>query len=98
MPEFRQATRLKPDLAAAHLKLGSLLYDAKHNYGTAASEYREARWLKPDYARAHYLSGFCHWQVNNLNAAPEESRAAYLLGPQNQDYRREYEKMLKRVK
>jgi len=96
--KFREAIRLKPDHAEAHLKLGSLLYAVKRNYEGAAAEYREAIRLKPDYAHAHFLLGFYHEQMKDRRAALSEFRTAHLLDPNNPKYRREYERLLRKVR
>jgi serine/threonine protein kinase/Tfp pilus assembly protein PilF len=50
--EYREAIRLRPDFAKAHVALGIILgrQDKLHQ---AIAEYREAIRLKPDYASAH---------------------------------------------
>ncbi len=49
---YREAIRLKPDLAYAHSNLGGAL-DAKGDHDGAIAACREAIRLKPDYAEAH---------------------------------------------
>ena len=55
--EYREAIRLKPDLASAHVNLGTILCDVKHDYDGAIAEFRDAIRLKPDRAEAHYNLG-----------------------------------------
>ena len=53
---FKEAIRLKPDLAAAHSELGAAYLSlAREQEG--AETFKEAIRLKPDYAPAHYNLG-----------------------------------------
>ena len=53
---FREAIRLKPDLASAHYNLGNALR-VQGKLDEAIAAYREAIRLKPDLAEAHYNLG-----------------------------------------
>jgi tetratricopeptide (TPR) repeat protein len=70
---YREAIRLKPDLAIAHNSLGAILYDAKRDYAGAAAEFREAIRLKPDLAAAHNNLG----RALSVHGKPSEAVAAY---------------------
>src|SRR5208337_5030908 len=56
-PRVEEATQLQPDEAYAHVKLGAILCDEKHDYDGAIAEFRAAIRLKPDFAVAHFNLG-----------------------------------------
>jgi predicted O-linked N-acetylglucosamine transferase (SPINDLY family) len=77
---YRQAIRLKPDLAEAHSNLGVALFDqAKIEEAVAA--YRQAIRIKPDYAEAHYNLGNALTDQYKLDEAVAAHRQAIRLKP-----------------
>jgi protein O-mannosyl-transferase len=55
--EYREALRLKPDFAEAHLNLGGLLSARPETLASACAEYEAAIRINPGYADAHYNLG-----------------------------------------
>jgi tetratricopeptide (TPR) repeat protein len=53
---LREAIKINPDYAEAHVNLGSLLVSLER-YDEAEKEYREAIKINPDYAGAHFRLG-----------------------------------------
>jgi Tfp pilus assembly protein PilF len=80
---FREAIRLKPDYAEAHINVGALLCDVKHDYTGAEAEFREAIRLKPDYAEAHASLGNALAGQGKLSEAIAAYREAVRLKPDN---------------
>jgi hypothetical protein len=54
--EFREAHRLKPDLAEAHTSLG-VAFASRGKVDEAISQFREAIGINPEYAEGHYDLG-----------------------------------------
>jgi tetratricopeptide (TPR) repeat protein len=76
---FREAVRLRPDLAVAHKNLGNALSDlGKHD--EAIAEYREAIRLKPDFAEAHCDLGGVLQQQGQFREALAGYRRGHELG------------------
>ncbi|MDV2502756.1 MAG: tetratricopeptide repeat protein [bacterium] len=75
---FKEAIRLKPDFAKAHLNLG-VAYGSLSRYEEAIAAYKEAIRLKPDYAGAHYNLGLAYLLIGNLEAALEQHEILKIL-------------------
>jgi len=67
------------------------------NTDGAIAEYREALRLNPDYALAHYNLGSALCDKGDLREALQEYRTAYELNPQNPDYQKAYERLLRKT-
>jgi tetratricopeptide (TPR) repeat protein len=80
IPEFREAIRLKPDLAEAHCGLG-LGLGKEGNWDGDIREEREAIRLKPDLAEAHMGLGVALEHKAYLNGLISEEREAIRLKP-----------------
>jgi tetratricopeptide (TPR) repeat protein len=78
--DYREAIRLKPDLADARLNLGAAL-DDEGQYDAAIAEDREAIRLKPDYEKAHSNLGAALAGKGQYDAAIAEYREAIRLKP-----------------
>ena len=78
--EYREAMRLKPDFAEAHINLGVALRD-QGKLDEAIAEYREALRLKPDHAEAHSNLGLALSDQGKLDEAIAEYREAIRLKP-----------------
>jgi Flp pilus assembly protein TadD len=89
----REALRLNPNYAVAHVDLGVALLKKGDRDG-AITEEREALRLNPNNESAHYVLGVALEQSQNRQEAFQEYRAAYELKPQNADYRKAYERLL----
>jgi Flp pilus assembly protein TadD len=76
----REAVRLKPDYAMAHVNLGNAL-KAQGKVAEAAAEHREAVRLKPDSAMAHYNLGKALVLQGEVAEAVAEHREAVRLKP-----------------
>jgi serine/threonine protein kinase/tetratricopeptide (TPR) repeat protein len=77
----REAIRLRPDDAAAHLGLGLVLCDGAHDYTAAIAEFREAIRLKPDSPTAHRNLGIALRHQGKLDEAVAKYREAIRLQP-----------------
>jgi tetratricopeptide (TPR) repeat protein len=77
---FREAVRLKPELAAAHLALGNDLARRGDEPG-AESAYREAMRLDAGSAEARFALGNVFAKQRNFEAAMNAYRAALALDP-----------------
>jgi tetratricopeptide (TPR) repeat protein len=77
---YREAIRLKPDLALAHLNLGVTLLRLS-NPAEAAAELRETIRLKPDHASAYYLLGAAMQDLGKPDEAESAYREAIRLRP-----------------
>jgi tetratricopeptide (TPR) repeat protein len=78
--EYREAIRLKPDLAAAHNNLGYTLH-VQGKLAEAIAEYREAIRLKPDDDTAHVNLGIALRNQGMLEEANAALREAIRLKP-----------------
>ncbi len=82
--EFREALRLKPDLAEAHYNLGNALYALPDRLNEAVYEYQAAVRLAPEIADAHNNLGNALSKIpGRLNEAIAEYEAALRLQPEN---------------
>ncbi|MGD1101023.1 MAG: tetratricopeptide repeat protein [Terriglobia bacterium] len=95
--EQREALRLNPNNDAAHADLG-LAVGVKGDWDGEIAEEREALRLNPNLAGAHFGLGFALEQKGDRRQALEEYRAAYMLDPKNALYKRDYERLLHRMK
>lgn len=77
---FREALRLKPDLAEVWYNLGAA-YAKQGQYGQAISASREAVRLKPDLAEAWHNLGVSYAELGQYGQAIAASRAAVRLKP-----------------
>ena len=77
---YRQAVRLKPDLAKAYAGLGIAL-QAKGQLDDAIAAYRQAIGLKPDYAKAHSNLGDALAELGQFDEAIAAYRQAIPLKP-----------------
>ena len=78
--EYREALRLRPELADAHNNMGTALR-AKNKLDDAIREYRKALTLKPDYAIARHNLGLSFASKGDLDGAIKEYREAIRLKP-----------------
>jgi serine/threonine-protein kinase len=79
--EFRQGSRLLPEDAQAHISLGAILSNQKHDYAGAEVEFREAIRLQPDDAIAHDDLGNALDDQGKRTEAIAEFREAIRLRP-----------------
>jgi Flp pilus assembly protein TadD len=77
----REAIRHKPDDAAAHISLGTVLCDGAHDYAAAIAEFRQAIRLLPDSEEAHHNLGWALMGQGKLEEAIAEFRQAIRLLP-----------------
>jgi TonB family protein len=78
--ELREAIRLKPDFAEAHLNLGLALFKERQMI-EAIDEYRQAIRLKSDVPKAHLSLGVALAWRRDLDGAIAEYREAIRLKP-----------------
>jgi tetratricopeptide (TPR) repeat protein len=79
--QFREAVKLRPDLAEAHNNLGLALM-GEGKLKEAQSEFRLALQLEPRYAVAHYNLGLALKKQGEAHAAEVEFRLAHELNPE----------------
>ena len=82
--EYREALRINPDFAAAHINFGNLLDDIGRKED-AVAEYREALRINPDYAVAHYNLGILLGDMGRKEDAETEYRDALKINPDYAD-------------
>jgi tetratricopeptide (TPR) repeat protein len=80
--EFREALRLDPASAKAHIGIGDVL-DEKKDLDGAIKEYQGAIGLNPNDDDAHLSMGLILVQKKELDRAIEEYRKAIFLNPNN---------------
>ncbi len=78
--EYKEALRLRPDLADAHNNMGTALR-AGGRLDDAIREYRKALTLKPDYAIARHNLGLSFACKGDIDSAIKEYREAIRLKP-----------------
>jgi Flp pilus assembly protein TadD len=81
---FKEALRLKPDLAEAHTNLGNAL-QRMGRLKEAVAEYREAVRLKPDLAEAHNDLGNALPKLGQIKEGEAECREALRIDPDYPD-------------
>jgi tetratricopeptide (TPR) repeat protein len=77
---YKQALRLNPDFADAHVNLG----DALRKTGRieeAIGQYEEAMRIKPDFPKAHFALGVAWLQVGRTQEALRQCEEALRLNP-----------------
>ncbi len=79
--EYRELLRLRPERFEAHLNLGAILCDYKHDYDGAIAEFRQALRLKPDHPVTRYNLGNALRQQGKFDEAIAEYRGAFRLDP-----------------
>ena len=77
--EYREAIRLQPELAAAHVNLGAILCDQLGKPDEAEIEFREAIRLQPELAEAYENLGIALLNQGKLDEALQEVRQAESL-------------------
>jgi Flp pilus assembly protein TadD len=77
--------------------LGTAL-GVKKDWDGEIAEEREALRLNPNNASAHYCLAFALEHKHNPEEALQEYRKAYELNPQNRDYRKDYERLVKKTR
>jgi eukaryotic-like serine/threonine-protein kinase len=79
--ECRTALQLNPDSADAHLNLGAILFNARHDYEGAIAEFREAIRLEPGNPATHRNLGNALFAQGKADEAISEYRTALRLNP-----------------
>jgi tetratricopeptide (TPR) repeat protein len=77
---FKQALRIKPDLAEAHYNLGVTLARLERTH-EAIEHYEQALRLNPDFAEAHYNLGVALAEAGRVPEAMEHWQQALRLKP-----------------
>ena len=95
--EAREALRLNPNNELAHHSLGVAL-GKKGDWDGAIGQEREALRLDSNNELAHVTLGVALERKHNPQEALQEYRKAYELNPQNPDYRRDYERLVKKTR
>ena len=83
--EYREALRLDPASFLAHMRLGAILCDHKHNYGDAIGEFRAAIRINPHDATSYMNLGNALFRLGNFGEAIDEYRTAIRRDPQLSD-------------
>lgn len=81
---YREALRLWPGHAPAHINLGTILYNLRH-YAAAEEQYRAAVEIDPDYALAYFDLGNVLDEMRRLPEAIASYQRAIQLMPQYAD-------------
>ncbi|MBV9671012.1 MAG: tetratricopeptide repeat protein [Acidobacteriales bacterium] len=81
---YRQLLEIDPTHAAAHINLGTLLYN-QQNFSAAERSYRRAIEAEPNYALAHFDLGNVLDETGRLPEAVEEYERALKINPQYAD-------------
>jgi len=92
--EFREAARLKPDLALTWVGIGSV-YMVKGEVDSAIKEFSYALTLDPRLAFAHFQLGLAHLKKGNRRVALNQLHLACELEPSSSLFRTEYERLLR---
>ncbi|MFZ3064542.1 MAG: tetratricopeptide repeat protein [Nitrospirota bacterium] len=77
---YKQAIRIKPDLAEAHYNLG-YAYDSLDMYREAIEAYKQAIRIKPDKANANYNLGVAYVKLSMYREAIEAFKQAIRIKP-----------------
>ncbi len=80
MEAFKQAIRIKPDLALAHLNLG-VAYGELGRYQDAIESYKQVIRINPDYAEAHLNLGVAYGELGRYQDAIESYKQAIGINP-----------------
>jgi Flp pilus assembly protein TadD len=83
--EYREAMKLNPNNAEAHLKMGFLLYNAKSEYEQGMAHLSEAVRLAPTNPRAHHDLGMALLHQKKLDQAISHLSEAIRRMPQGLD-------------
>ena len=75
---FKQAIRIKPDLAEAHCNLGAIFANIGR-YQDAIESYKQTIKIKPDYVNAHSNLGIVYLATGDRNSAVEECKILKIL-------------------
>lgn len=78
---YKQAVRLKPDMAEAHYSLG-WIYNEQDEYARALDALKNAVRYNPLYAEAWKELAFAHRNLNQANEAINAYRQAISLNPE----------------
>lgn len=81
---YKQALKIKPDLAEAFYNLG-VSYGKLDMHKEAVEAYKQAIRIQPDIIAAHYNLGVAYLNVNNRKSALEEYEILKDLGSQQAD-------------
>jgi tetratricopeptide (TPR) repeat protein len=92
----REAISLDPDLTIAHSVLGDMLR-WKNDWDGALKEYHEVFRLEPDNAGDHNGAGEALEFKGDLQGAVVEYRKARALDPNNDQYKFDYDNLLKKL-
>ena len=77
---FKEAIRIKPDMALAHYNLG-IVYEKSGMHKEAIRAFKEAIRIKPDLAEAHYNLGVVYERSGMHKEAIEASKLAIRIKP-----------------
>ena len=80
IPVYEQALAHDPDLAPAHLNLGTLYFQAR-SYKKARAHYEEALRVEPEYPLAHYNIGNLYDETGEREKAIHHYAEAARLDP-----------------
>ncbi len=80
MEAFKQAIRIKPNVAVSHYNLG-IVYDSLGKYQEAIEEYKQAIRIKPDYAEAYDNLGNAYADSGKYKEAIEAFKHAIRIKP-----------------
>jgi len=81
---YKQALRIKPDLAEVHNDLGVVLM-LRGQLQEAIGHYRQALRLQPGQAKTHYNLGLALWQAGDIQAAIEQWELTLRISPDSAD-------------
>jgi Flp pilus assembly protein TadD len=95
--EYREGLRLNPENDSAHYNLG-LALGAKGTLDGAIAETRAAVRLSPNNPLHHYSLAFWLEKQGDHEGALGEYRTAYALNPENSQFKRAYERLVRKAK
>src|SRR5262249_15334980 len=85
---FKEAIRLDPKDAAAHLDLGALLCDVRHDYDAAVACFQDSLRIHPNDAKAHSNLGIALSHKGDLDGAIASYKECIRLDPELAPVRR----------